>query len=327
MLARLRNSLSPDLHQGQFGGMPGRSMTHAIREIADMALNSTSRYVVGIFFDIRKAFDRMWWPAVMDSLSSRSADTDICALVGSYLSNRHVILPEYGQDCERTFEMGIPQGSVLGPCLWPLLFNGALRELENVGLRAVAYVDDLAVVVRANTKAEIEEQGRRAVNALTTWCRRVKLSLAPEKTEMMLLKGSLNMRSPPVIRIEGKTIKAPAVVTYLGVRMSTGLRFGANARYVRDKIPARVAAIRAMCGATWGLSYRSRQIYYSALCQSVLLYAAPAWMRGLRAADWATLLSAQRTALLTITQAYRTTSTDALQVIAGRPPLDLRQEQ
>lgn len=132
------------------------------------------------------------------------------------------------------------------------------------------------------------------------------------------------MRSPPVIRVDGQTIKAPIVLTYLGVRMAAGLRFSANARYVREKIPARVAAIRAVGGAAWGISYQSRQLYYSALCQSVLLYAAPAWMLGLRAADWATLLSAQRSALLAVTKAYRTTSTDALQIIAGRPPLDLQ---
>ncbi|XP_024080800.1 probable cytochrome P450 6a14 [Cimex lectularius] len=280
ILARLQFALGSGLHPGQFGGVPGRSKSHAAREIADLATNSTSRYVVAIFF------------------ISRHLDNDICALVSNYLNDRRVILPEYGRDCERQAEMGIPQGSVLGPFLWSLLFDGALRKLVSAGLNAVAYVDGLAVVIHANTKAGIEAQGRTAVAGLTGWCRRVKLSLAPEK--------------------------APPVVTYSGVKMSTGLKFGANARYTREKIPARVAVVRAMCGAAWGVSYRSRQIYYSALCQSVLLYAAPAWVRGLRAADWAIALSAQRTALLAVTQAFRTTSTDALQVIAGRPPLDLQ---
>lgn len=56
----------------------------------------------------------------------------------------------------------------------------------------------------------------------------------------------------------------------------------------------------------------------------MLLYAAPVWTRVLREADWAKLRSAQRSALLVVTQAYRTTSTDALTVIAGRPPIDLK---
>lgn len=86
-------------------------------------------------------------------------------------------------------------------------------------------------------------------------------------------------------------------------------------------MPSRIAAFKALCGAAWGISYRTRST--SALCDSVMYYAAPARARALRSTEWETLKSAQRAALLTLTRAYRTASTDAIQVLAARPPVDL----
>lgn len=184
-------------------------------------------------------------------------------------------------------------------------------------MRRLVYVDDKAVIIQANTKAELERKGASTVAVLSEWSKRVKLKLAPDKTHLMLLKGSLNMRSPPVIRIDGFTIKAPPTLTYLGVKMTAQLRFRANAHYICVKIPATIASIRAVSGPTWGTSYRTRRIYYKALSESVMLYAAPAWTHSLGAVDWRVLERAQRSALLAVTQAYRTVSTDALQIIAG----------
>lgn len=180
------------------------------------------------------------------------------------------------------------------------------------------------VIIQADTKAQLERKGAQAVTALEGWCQRNKLRLAAHKSELMLLKGKLNIRSPPVIRIDGETIKSPESLTYLGLSMTPGLKFGVNATAIKNRVPSRIAAIRSLSGASWGASYKTRQVYYTALCESVMLYAAPAWIRELRAADWAVLERAQRTALLAVTQCYRTVSTAALQVVAGRPPVDLK---
>lgn len=83
ILMRLRTAIDMRLLQGQYGGMPGRSTTHAIRHIMELTATSRARYVAGVFFDVKKAFDRMWWPAVLDCLAHLGVESDLRALVAS----------------------------------------------------------------------------------------------------------------------------------------------------------------------------------------------------------------------------------------------------
>lgn len=88
---------------------------------------------------------------MLDVLFRRNVDNDLCAMIVSYLRGRHVTLSEYGADCIRNVQMGLPQGSVLGPYLWSVLFDEALIQLENARLTALAYMDDLVVIIQADT--------------------------------------------------------------------------------------------------------------------------------------------------------------------------------
>lgn len=63
---------------------------------------------------------------------------------------------------------------------------------------------------------------------------------------------------------------------------------------------------------------------YKAVFLPRFTYAAEIWAKGVLTAKAIILLgSKQRRALLSLTEAYRTTSTDALQVVAGQLPLNL----
>lgn len=53
---------------------------------------------------------------------------------------------------------GVPQGSVLGPSLWNTMSDGVL-QLEGIGM--IAYADDLAAVIKANTEADLEDKASK----------------------------------------------------------------------------------------------------------------------------------------------------------------------
>jgi hypothetical protein len=82
--------------------------------------------------------------------------------------------------------------------------------------------------------------------------------------------------------------------------------------------------LRAASSADWGLRQSTSAVIYRAVFLPRITYAAEIWSKGVLTAKAIKLLgSKQRRALLSLTGAYRTTSTDALQVVAGQMPLDL----
>lgn len=78
----------------------------------------------------------------------------------SYLSDKELLLPNgncMAVSCE------LPQGSVLGPTLWNLFYNQVLELPLEKGVEAVAYADDIAVLVKAKTVHELREKSTFAM--------------------------------------------------------------------------------------------------------------------------------------------------------------------
>ncbi|XP_035221780.1 uncharacterized protein LOC118194706 [Stegodyphus dumicola] len=81
--------------------------------------------------------------------------------------------------------------------------------------------------------------------------------------------------------------------------------------------------MRSTTSLRWGIPCHLLRIWYKTVVERIILYAAAIWGTNISSQMRHSLLSIQRHQLLLICKAYRTTSTAALQIIAGTPPLDL----
>ncbi|KAL0263999.1 UNVERIFIED_CONTAM: hypothetical protein PYX00_011193 [Menopon gallinae] len=111
---------------------------------------------------------------------------------------------------------------------------------------------------------------------------------------------------------------------YLGVTISEGLSFK---QHVRNSIRTARDAIyqfRRYSGNAWGYNFHNLRCIYKGIFEGILAYATPVWAHLLQQKTVrAVVLRGRRAALLLVTKAFRTVSTEALQVVAGVMPADL----
>lgn len=190
----------------------------------------------------------------------------------------------------------------------------------------MAYADDLAVVTVAKTALEIEEKTNHALSCIDNWMKNHGLELAPEKSEAVLLIGRKTC-SPVHIHINGTQIQLSDSVKYLGVILDTRLSFKQHVDFVTKKAATRVETLQRILPRQGGASYMKRRLLNSVV-ESTILYAAPVWHQATEVKSYVKKMeSVQRRMAISITRSYRTTSTVALQVLAGVIPIDLLIEE
>ena len=306
----------------QFGFRQGTSTIDAIATVRTIMHRRADKYVLGILFDVQAAFDHLWWPALLAELATRHCPFDIAALLVDYLQGRRVRILGNFQTADKPVTQGCPQGSILGPDLWNVVMDSLLRRLSAANIESVAYADDLIVLVAANSRLHLETAAQQAVNLVNTWCGEYHLQLSAHKTEQILLKGILQGR-PPLVRLRGEPIRTVTAAKYLGIWLGRNMTLSAHIRMIQDKGAKVFTAFAKLAATEWGLTSPTLDKYYRAIFLPMASYAVGAWGDKLDVRSTRQVNIAQRQVLLKTTKAYRTTSTLALQVLAGVLPLDL----
>lgn len=345
-----RTAMAPGrLSDRQFGFTPGRSAEDAIVELRRMVAASQETYTVAMLFDISGAFDNVWWPLVLQNLRERECPANVFETICSYFENRKVKITWGREEVSKQATRGCPQGSVLGPACWNLMFDGLLRILEvETPDSFVAYADDLLVLVKGGSRREIEERGQRVVNVIVQWCDSANLQLSERKTEAIVLKSVWNRPAPigrrggerpdrqrrqirrpnlayryPAIRIGNTAIRFKESVRYLGVHFDREMGIGTHCQYLRAKTAKLFDRLRKLAGVGWGLRFKTLATVYRGVFVPTVTYGAAGWTDLCGAKDIRVLRSAQRRALIATVAAYNTVSIPALCVIGGAIPVDL----
>lgn len=312
------------LSSHQFGFRPQRSTVNAIQRVYDIANTERqkSRRKRGlcllITLDTKNAFNSASWQQIIDALHDKNIPTYLIQIFMSYFTSRKIVT---SNNLLINTSSGAPQGSKSAPVLWNILYDGVFDLPLHPKVFLTAYADDLAVVVVGKDAATIESTANESLNKINTWMREHELQLAPDKSEAVLLIG--RKRCGPInIHIDGNQIMLKDQVKYLGVVLDRQMNFGPHIDYVAKKATARTEALIRLMPRHGGATWKRRKLL-NCVVESAILYAAPVWKQvTMVKTHMNKLFKIQRRMTLGITRAYRTTSTAALQVLAGVIPID-----
>ena len=155
-------------------------------------------------------------------------------ILNNYFQDRKVIyLTDEGEQ-EYIVTAGVPQGSVLGPLLWNIMYDGVLRLRLPNRTTIVGFADDIAIVSVGKTVREIEEKTNTAIRNVGAGLDEAGLTVAEHKTEAVLIGGRKIVEKMEVT-VEWSKIESKRAIKYLGVIIDDRLNFKEHVKYIGEK--------------------------------------------------------------------------------------------
>ena len=309
----------------QFGFVRGRSTIDAILEVVSTAASSMGRmrFCSIVTLDIRNAFNSADWSVICQTMRERGFSGYLINMVDNYLQDRVLEYETENGIDHYEVSAGVPQGSILGPLLWNLMYDGLLNLNLPDGSKLVGYADDVALLVDQPTTPLIEIVTNDCLGRINTWLRSKNLELAASKTEAILVTKRRSFVCPK-LKVDGYEINIGGNLKYLGVILDSKLSFEPHIRMVSEKALTTASKLARIMPNIKGPGQATRRLI-STVAYSQVLYAAPViseTVSGSRKLRYL-LERVHRTCALRIISAYRTISTDAASVLAGVPPIEL----
>jgi hypothetical protein len=194
--------------------------------------------VLLILLDNSAAFDTVDHNILLKRLTLNfNIKQDALCMIKSYLSNREFSVAINGEIGKSNhLKHGVPQGSILGPLFYILYVKNVEQILQQNGVEASLYADDVQLYVKfksdlINTAIEIVE---KCIKDIKTWMNSCFLKLNPEKTMMKLFTPPKTTLATFRLNVGSNRIIEPSSsVTVLGVELGEKMNF---AEFISSKI-------------------------------------------------------------------------------------------
>lgn len=221
----------------------------------------------------------------------------------------------------KSMSCGVPQGSVLRPDLWNLLYDDLLKLAMPTNVELIAYADDVAIVSISQIPFQLEETLEEAFGLVSGWMTAHGLELAAEKSECIVFTR-MRVRNEISVRCGDHYPVHASSLRYLGVQLDKKLGFVEQAELASKRTVDAARQLGFLMPNLRGPRQRCRRLL-SSVVTSRLLYAAPIWTPTMLRRGWAKLAAVHRRSQLRVACCYSTVSHAAAAVVSGIPPIKL----
>ena len=177
------------LSQFQFGFRPKLSTELAATHLLDNIRKSVDdgKLVGAVFIDLSKAFDTISHSKLLEKLPKYGIDGKEYAWFKDYLFARKAVVSY--NNCvsdEKELYSGAPQGSILGPLLFIMLFNDITDAIRHS--RIVKYADDTVIYFADKDSKSIQSNLTEDMDLISNWLKENELiiNMKEGKTEALL---------------------------------------------------------------------------------------------------------------------------------------------
>ena len=251
-------------YERQYGFRKGKSTTMAILNLINQIIRAFERkeYCAVLFCDLSKAFDCVSHELLIQKLKFYNFEDTSIQLIHSYLGQRVQTVRLGGvESTEACIDIGVPQGSILGPILFLIYIN----DLPMEGAMAIftLFADDTTLSTSAPNMDEAVGGLGDARSGAETWFSASGLLLNRDKTKIAVF----SLRD---INIENN----PDSVNFLGVHLDSKLLWDYQISSLAKSLSSSLFALKNLSECVSPSVLRNA---YFALFHSRMTYAILAW--------------------------------------------------
>ena len=259
----------------------------------------SSKYVGVLFFDLKKAFDKVWHKGLLCKLEAAGIRGLALTWFRSYLSDRQQRV-RIGSSSSPPLpvEAGVPQGAILSPLLFLIYINDITSCIDQTsGSKINLFADDTSLYMTNEDPRRLESSLQLAADALLSWFHEWQLLVNVQKTALMLLRRRGMHPAAISIKINGQNLAQQPTHKHLGLTFNDTLTWTDHIETICSKAARQIGFLFRIRKR---LSVVSRQHLYTASIRCTLEYGSLVWC-GLSGKDVRKLESIQRRAARMIT--------------------------
>jgi exonuclease III len=258
----------------QFAYLKNHSTHFCLHRLLDDILeNVNDKEITGMcFLDIRKCFDTIDHEILLLKMSKYGILDSELNWFHSYLKERSQVVAHNGISDKRFVNIGVPQGTVLGPILFLMYVNDLSNVIKNAQINIFA--DDVVVYTSDANFENLKLKLQNTMNDVFMWYTTHKLSLSLEKCTTMVIQNAINAHNRLDIRLGDTLLEQVKSMKYLGTIIDEDLKWNEHLNALARKININNARLRRVQSI---LPLNIRCKIHNALNVPVLDYASTVW--------------------------------------------------
>ena len=220
--------------------------------------------------DFSKAFDKVSHRRLVEKLHHYGIRGKTNSWIANFLAHRtQTVVLEGEQSYEADVTSGVPQGSVLGPCLFLFYINDLPEGLTS---KVRLFADD-TIVYLAVRSASDGEVLQRDLELLEAWEQKWQMEFHPEKCQILTITRK---RTPVKFQyiLHGQVLEHVPSAKYLGVTLSHDMRWNTHINNITRKANQTLGFLRRNLQVA---SEDLKSTAYKTLVRPLVEYAPSVW--------------------------------------------------
>ena len=195
-----------------------------------------------MFFDLRKAFDRVWHRGLLAKLQAAGISGAAYQWFASFLADRvQATVVDGSTSAFSALHAGVPQGAILSPLLFSIYMND-IPYGDSTNL----FADDTSSYVVAPSPSVLCCKLQERTDGLAVWFSKWLLSVNSSKSAVMVFRSKKMQPVTTKILIDSATIPQVSSHRHLGVIFNDRLTWSDHVSAVITSASAKIGFLRRL---------------------------------------------------------------------------------